>query len=108
MYRQPVQAGRWRRVRHVTLPGIRSAIVLLATLSLGSVLNAGFDQILMLYNPLLYSTGDVIDTYVYRAGLISMQFSLATAVGLLKSVVSMVLILLSWYLAGRFANYRIF
>ncbi|WP_199616118.1 ABC transporter permease [Paenibacillus alkalitolerans] len=101
-------ATRMQRLRHVTLPGITTTVVLLAVLSLGNVLNAGFDQVFNLYNPLVYSTGDIIDTWVYRAGLLNLQFSLATAMGLLKSVVSFVLIVLSYYLASRFANYRIF
>jgi putative aldouronate transport system permease protein len=101
-------ASRLRRIWHITLPGLRTTIVLLAVLSLGNVLNAGFDQIFNLYNPLLYSTGDIIDTWVYREGLLNMQYGLATAVGLLKSVVSFILIILSYVLASKFANYRIF
>jgi len=101
-------ATRLQRLWHVTLPGIATTVVLLAVLSLGNVLNAGFDQIFNLYNPLVYSTGDIIDTWVYRSGLLNLQFSLATAMGLLKSVVSFVLIVLSYVLASRFANYRIF
>ncbi|MCA0756996.1 ABC transporter permease subunit [Paenibacillus sp. N4] len=101
-------ATRMKRLWHVTLPGITTTIVLLAVLSLGNVLNAGFDQIFNLYNPLVYSTGDIIDTWVYRAGLLNLQFSLATAMGLLKSVVSFILIVVSYLLASKFANYRIF
>ncbi|MCK0473200.1 sugar ABC transporter permease [Halalkalibacter sp. APA_J-10(15)] len=101
-------ASRWRKLWHVTLPGIRTTAVLLAVLSLGNVLNAGFDQIFNLYNPLVYSTGDIIDTWVYRAGLLNLQFELATAVGLLKSVVGFLLITISYYLAYRFTKYRIF
>ena len=76
--------GRFKRIWHVTLPGIKTTVALLAILSLGNVLNAGFDQIYNLYNPLVYSTGDIIDTWVYRAGLQNLQYSLATAVGLFK------------------------
>jgi putative aldouronate transport system permease protein len=101
-------AGRVRRVFYVTLPCISATVVLLAVLSLGNVLNAGFDQVFNLYNPLVYSTGDIIDTWVYRAGLFNFQYSLAAAVGLLKSLVSFVLIALSYILARRLANYRIF
>ena len=101
-------ATRMQRIWYVTLPCIASTVVLMATLSLGNVLNAGFEQILTLYNPLVYKTGDILDTYVYRMGIENAQYGLATAVGLLKSVVSMVLIVLSYYLAGRFANYSIF
>ncbi|OIB03939.1 protein lplB [Paenibacillus sp. LC231] len=101
-------AGRWRSLWHITLPGIRTTAVLLTVLSLGNVLNAGFDQIFNLYNPLVYSTGDIIDTWVYRTGLLNLQYELATAVGLLKSVVGFLLISVSYYLAYRFVNYRIF
>jgi putative aldouronate transport system permease protein len=101
-------AGRFRRVFYVTLPCICTTIILLAVLALGNVLNAGFDQVFNLYNPLVYSTGDIIDTWVYRAGLFNFQYSLATAVGLLKSLVSFILIALSYILARRLANYRIF
>lgn len=101
-------ASRGQQLRHVTLPGISSTIVLLAVLDLGNVLNAGFDQIFNMYNPIVYSTGDVIDTWVYRSGLLNLQYSLATTAGLFKSVVGFLLITLSYYLADRFANYRIF
>ena len=101
-------ATRMQRIWYVTVPAIVSTIVLMATLSLGNVLNAGFEQIFTLYNPLVYQTGDIIDTYVYRMGIENAQYGIATAVGLMKSVISMALIILSYYLAGRYANYRIF
>ena len=101
-------ASRRQRMVHVTFPGMLPTIVLLATRSLGNVLNAGFDQIYNLYIPAVYETADIIDTYVYRAGLIDMNYSLSTAVGLMKSVISIVLILTSNHLAYKFANYRIF
>lgn len=101
-------AGRWRKLWHVTLPGIRTTIVLLAILSLGGILDAGFDQVFNLYNPLVYSTGDILDTYVYRAGLHDLDFSLGTAVGLLKSVVSFILITVGYWLAKKLVGYRIF
>jgi putative aldouronate transport system permease protein len=101
-------ASRIQRIFYVTLPGISTVIILMTVLSLGNVLNAGFDQIFNMYNPLVYSSGDIIDTWVYRVGLLNMQYGLATAVGLLKSVIGFVLIALSYFLAGKFANYRIF
>ncbi|MFD0711852.1 ABC transporter permease [Paenibacillus sp. GCM10027626] len=101
-------ANRWKQTIYVTLPGMLPIIVLLATLSLGNILNAGFDQIYNLYSPSVYETGDIIDTLVYRTGLEQAQYSLATAIGLFKSVVSLVMISLSYLLAYRFANYRIF
>ncbi len=101
-------ASRMRKLIHVTLPGIATTVVLLATLSLGNILNAGFDQIFNLYNPLVYASGDIIDTYVYRVGLLNIQYGLGTAVGLMKSVVSFILIVMSYWMASRFANYRVF
>ncbi|MDQ8736785.1 ABC transporter permease subunit [Paenibacillus sp. LHD-38] len=104
-----IDGASWlQKLRHVTLPGIAPTIVLLGTLSIGNILNAGFDQIFNLYNPLVYESGDIIDTYVYRVGIVQAQFGLATAVGLMKSVIALILIVISYRLAGRFANYRIF
>lgn len=101
-------ANHWRQTWHITLPGMRPIIILLATLSLGQILNAGFEQIFVLYSPQVYESGDIIDTLVYRMGLENAQYSLATAVGLFKSVISLFLITISYWLAYRFANYRIF
>jgi putative aldouronate transport system permease protein len=101
-------ANRWKQTWHITLPGIVHIIVLMSTLSLGQVLNAGFDQVFNLYSPQVYDTGDIIDTFVYRVGLIEAQYGVATAVGLFKSLVSLVFISVSYWLAYRFANYRIF
>jgi len=101
-------AGRWRRMVHVTLPGIAPTIILLACLNLGQVLNAGMEQVLVLYNPRTYVTADILDTWVYRAGLLQAQYSLATAVGLLKSTVGLGLVALSYWLADRLAGYRVF
>ena len=101
-------ATRGQRMLHVTLPGMLPTIVLLATRNLGNVLSAGFDQIFNLYSPAVYEVGDIIDTYVYRAGLLEMNYSLSTAVGLMKSAISIVLILTSNRLAYKLANSRIF
>lgn len=101
-------ASHWRQTWHVTLPGMLPIIVLMATLSLGNVLNAGFDQIFNLYGPVVYESGDILDTLIYRMGLIDAQFGVATAIGLLKSLVSTILISISYYMAYRIANYRIF
>ena len=101
-------AGRIKQTWHITLPGMKSMIILMITLSMGYVLNAGFDQILMLYSPLVYSTGDVIDTWVYRAGLQQAQYSLGAAVGLMRSAVSFILVVGSYYFAYKVADYRVF
>jgi putative aldouronate transport system permease protein len=100
-------ANRWKRMLHVTWPGIRATVILIACLNLGNVLQAGFDQILTLYNPAVYRTADILDTYVYRAGLISARYSLGAAVGLFKSVMGFVLIVIAYRLADRVAGYRI-
>ena len=101
-------ASRFQRMLHVTLPGIKPTIFILLIMNIGNVLNAGFDQIYNLYSPIVYSTGDIIDTYVYRMSFENAQYSLATAIGLLKSLVSFILIVVSNFCAGKFANYRIF
>jgi len=101
-------ANRWQQTLYITLPGIMPMIIVMATLSLGNVLNAGFDQIFNLYSPLTYSTGDIIDTYVYRQSLINGQYSFGTAVGLFKSGISLLLTVISYRLAYKYAGYRIF
>lgn len=101
-------ANRLQQTWHITVPGIMPMIIVMATLSLGNVLNAGFDQIFNLYSPLTYSTGDIIDTYVYRQSLINGQYSFGTAVGLFKSVIGLVLTVISYRIAYKFAGYRIF
>jgi putative aldouronate transport system permease protein len=78
---------------HITIPNIRSVIILLLILRLGRMMNAGFEQIYVMYNPLVYSVGDILDTWVYRTGLEQLNFSLASAVGLFKSGIGLILIL---------------
>jgi len=101
-------ATRRQQTWHVTLPSMLPMIIVIATLNLGSILDAGFDQIFNLYNPLVYSTGDIIDTYVYRSSLLNGQYGFGTAVGLFKSLVSFVLIVIAYRLAYKLANYKIF
>jgi putative aldouronate transport system permease protein len=101
-------ANRRQQMWHITLPGMMMVIVLIAVLNLGSVLEAGFEQIFNFYSPLTYESGDILDTLVYRIGLIERQYGPSTAVGLFKSVVSLILISTSYLLAHRFANYRVF
>ena len=101
-------ASRWKQCWYITLPGIIAIMVLSGILSLGSLLNAGFDQIFNLYNPAVYSTGDVLDTFTYRIGFKDWQYDMATAVGMVKSCVSLLLVSASYYIAYKFADYRIF
>ncbi len=101
-------ASRFRRVWHITLPGLTPIMVLTGILSLGGLLNAGFDQVFNLYNPMVYSTGDILDTFIYRTGMENAQYDVATAVGLIKSGVSLVLVSGSYFAAYKLADYRIF
>lgn len=101
-------ATRWKQTLHVTIPGISHIIVLNVVLSLGGILSANFDQIFNMYNPLVMSTGDVIDTWVYRQGLISFNYGVGTAVGLFRSVIAMILTIIAYWGAYKFADYRIF
>ncbi len=101
-------AGRLKQTMHITVPAMIPIGVVVGTLALGNILNAGFDQIFNLYNPLVYSKGDIIDTFVYRAAILNGQMGFGTAIGLFKSVIAMILILISYRLAYKWANYRIF
>jgi len=85
-------ANKFKQMWHVTLPSIRSVILILMILDLGNILEAGFMQVFLLYNPLVYDVGDIIDTYVYRVGIQSANYSLATAAGVFKSVIALALI----------------
>nr|WP_212508464.1 ABC transporter permease subunit [Caproicibacterium amylolyticum] len=101
-------ANWWQKTWHVTLPGMLSIILLISVMNIANVLNAGFDQVYNLYSPMVYETGDIIDTYVYRMGLLSHQYSFSTAVGLFKSFVGMVLMLSVNGLSKKFTDARIF
>jgi len=86
-------AGRFRRIWHITLPSITGTIVIFLIFSISGILNAGFDQIWMLQNDLNIQASEVIDTFVYKVGLQNLRFSYATAVGLARSVVAIILLI---------------
>lgn len=88
-------ANRWQKMIYITLPGLVFAISINLILSLSGILNAGFDQIFNLYSPVVYDTADIIDTYVYRLGIISGDFEVATALGLVKSAIGFILIVVT-------------
>lgn len=94
-------ANKWQQIWAVTLPGIRLVIVIVLIFAIGGILNAGFEQVLLLYSPSVYSVGDIIDTFVYRRGLLEMQYSFAAAVGLFKAVLAMFLLLGANWIAHR-------
>lgn len=101
-------ASWWQRVWHITLPGMLPIIVLCFSMDLAGILNAGFDQVYNLYSVNVYDTGDILDTYVYRVGMINLQYSFGTAVGLLKSIVGMILMLSVNEFSKKFANRSVF
>ena len=100
-------AGRWKQTWHITRP-VCFRLSSTSVLSLGNVLNAGFDQIFIMYSPQVYRSGDIIDTMVYRVGFVNAQYSVSAALGLFKSLVSFVMIVISYRLADKLANYKIF
>ncbi len=97
-------ASRWQCTRYITIPSLVSTIVVMLILSIGSIMDAGFDQVFNLYNSAVYQTGDIIDTYVYRYGLGDMKYSLATAVGLFKNVIAFVLVVGTNLIARRISG----
>jgi putative aldouronate transport system permease protein len=101
-------ATRWRRIWHISLPGIIPVIVLITLLRLGNILDVSFQQIWVLYSVPVYSVGDIIDTWVYRSGVLDFQFSLATAVGLFKGAIGLILILVANQVAKRAAQQSLF
>ena len=94
-------AGRLRLLWHITLPAIRGTIVLMLILKVGSILNTGYEQIFLMANDLNASKAEVFDTYVYKRGIIMGQYSYSTAVGLFKSVVGMIMVLSSNWIAKK-------
>lgn len=101
-------AGRWKQTLYITLPGISSIVILMSVLSMANILNGGFDQIYNMYSPVVYDTGDILDTFVYRLGIEQAQYALSTAAGLFKSIVSFGFMVVSYYLADKLVGYRIF
>lgn len=86
-------ANRWQQTWHITLPGIRPTMIVLLILNIGTFMAVGFEKILLLSNPLIYSTADVISTYLYRVGIVSNSISYATAIGLFEALIGVALIL---------------
>ena len=93
-----------QRLWHITLPGIKPVVVFVLTLSLGSILSAGFEHVLLFQTTATYAVSDTLETWTYRRGLIDMEYSFATAVGLVQSVIGFALVLASNVLSKKFAN----
>ena len=100
-------AGKFKQILHVTLPSIRSAITVMFIFAVGAIVNDDFDQIYNLYNPAVYKTGEVISTYIYKIGMEGMQYSLATAIGLFKNIIALVLLVGTNYLCKAFDEYAL-
>lgn len=101
-------AGRFRRIWHITLPSIRSTMVVLLIIRIGHMMSAGMQQVLMLYNPNVYDVGDIIDTFVYRIAFNQMRFSFTTAAGLFKSIVACILIVMANKFSKKITDSSIF
>ena len=94
-------ANRWQQTWHVTIPGIRPTMITLLILNIGNFLNVGFEKVLLLYNPMTYSTGDVISTYLYRVGLVSNNLSYAAAIGLFQAIIGFAMVMSANYISRR-------
>lgn len=101
-------AGRIRQIISITLPGIKSTIIVLLLMKIGNIMNNGFEQIFLLYNPNVYEVADVFETYVYRIGLVDARYDFATAVGLFKSCVAFMMLAVANCLARKFNERGIF
>lgn len=100
-------ASRWKQTWHVTLPHLIPVISVVLALNLSMLLSADFDQIFNLYNPLVYQKGDIIDTFVYRVGLVDGNYSFGTAVGLFKSVIGLILVVGAFKLSAKLSGYKV-
>ncbi len=101
-------AGKFRQAISITIPSILPTIVVLLLLRIGNILDLGFEQIYMLLNPLVWETGEVFDTYIYRVGLLGGQYSYTTAIGLFKSVVGLLLLVGANKLSKRMTGNSIY
>lgn len=97
-------AGRWRQMWHITLPGIAPTIVILLILRIGNLMSLGWDRIYLLYNDMVMETADVISTYVYRTGMLQVQYSYATAVGLMNSIVNIILLFTANFISRKVSD----
>lgn len=97
-------ANRWKQMLHVTLPGIQSTIIILLILKMGTLFNVGFEKIILMYNPATYEVADVISTFVYRSGLLEMNFSYSAAIGLFNSLMNFTLLVMANKLSKKFSE----
>lgn len=98
-------ANRWQKAVYISIPSLIPIIVILSILSLGNILEAGFDQIFNLYNPLVYSVADILDTYIYRTGLLEAKYDYGAAIGLFQTVVGVILIVITNVIVRKYSEY---
>ena len=101
-------AGRWKKLVYITLPSIAPTIILLLVMNMGNMLNIGYEKVILMYNPATYSTADIFSTYVYRKGLLSAQYSFASAVGLANSIINVLILLGANFVARKATDTSIF
>ncbi len=101
-------AGRWKQTIHITIPSIMPTIIILLILRMGSILDVGYEKVMLLYNPATYETADVISTFVYRKGFVDYDYSYSTAVGLFNSVINLCLLTLTNYVSRRAGEISLF
>jgi len=97
-------AGRWKQTLHITLPGMAPTILILFILCLGNIMNVGYEKIILLYNPMIYSTSDVISSYVYRKGLLEFGWSFSTAVGFFNSIINFFFLITANFITKKFSD----
>lgn len=100
--------GRFRKIWHITLPGIKGTVVILFIMAVGKIMSVGSEKILLLYNPSTYKTADVISTYVYRKGLLDQDYSYSTAVNLFNSVINFALVFFANTLSRKLTETSLF
>lgn len=101
-------ANSWQRVKYITFPSILPTIVIVLLLKIGTIMEAGFNQIFMLYSPAVYNVADIVDTWVYRQGLLDGRFGLATAAGLFKGLIGMCLLFVSNFFSKKVSSSSLF
>ena len=97
-------AGRFKQMRYITLPCLKPTIVMLLILNLGGILNVGYEKVLLLYNPAIYDTADVLSTYIYRIGIIDWQLSYSTAIGLFNQVINLLVLITANTISKKITN----
>lgn len=97
-------AGRWKKILYITIPQLTPTIIVVFILQVGNVIKGGVDQVLLLYNPMVYDVGDIIGTYVYRTGIREGRFSYSTAIGLFESVIAITLMIITNKLAKKYSE----